>query len=225
MDVGRETVIVEGLAELGADGALLRATYADGMAPREVTLSLVSEAGQVDKEVQVKRSPRSFAAMQAEFAATRAWCEAQGAQLAALQARCEASGPGGLALAGVLDGSLEKVLLRWSAEVTGLELARGWAVLTDGWAVAAVDVTNNGTAPWAPRRARLISLAPGSGVKELPVLMKGAQLAPGEKGRVAVEADSPFPEPFRIEVLDAQGRLAFSLNSEQRSKARGAHGK
>jgi uncharacterized protein (TIGR02268 family) len=219
-------IAVEGLSELGKDGAVLKATYADGKAPQVLTLALVSDPAQVDKEIQVIRRSESIEAMQAELAAVRARYEAQGAELAALKTRCEASGLDGLALAGVLNPNLQTLGLRASNLSPGLAVLSSWANDTKGWMVVGAKVTNEGPQPWVPGKARLTSTEPGGGgVRVLPVRMKGAQLAPGETGLVAVGIEESFPSAFRLEVLDAEGRPAFTLTPRNAPEARGSHGK
>ncbi len=91
--------------------------------------------------------------------------------------------------------------------------------------VAGAQVTNEGPQPWVPGKARLTSTEPGGGVRVLPVRMKGAQLAPGETGLVAVGIEESFPSAFRLEVLDAEGRPAFTLTPTQPPEAQKPHGK
>jgi uncharacterized protein (TIGR02268 family) len=218
-------IAVEGLTELDKGGAVLVATYADGKAPQVLTLALVSDPSQVDNEVQVIRRPESVEAMKAELAATRARCEAQSAELAALKARCEASGMDGLALSGVLNPSLKTLKLESPKWSPGLAVLDAWANKTDGWMVAGALVTNEGPQPWVPGKARLTSTEPGGGVRVLPVRMKGAQLAPGETGLVAMGIEEPPPSAFRLEVQDAEGRPAFILTTEKSPEAQKPHGK
>jgi uncharacterized protein (TIGR02268 family) len=225
VDAGKSSFTVEALEELGSDRVRVRAEYADGLAPREVSLALISDPAQVDAQLRVARHPRSCEAVEAELAATLARCEAQGAALAALQARCEASGPADLVLAGVLDDTLRiQAINRALPGHGGLRMEKGWTISTSDWLVVLVEVVNTGREPWVPEGATLTRTGQNGGGRVLPVRMKPARLAPGESGRVTVELKAPFPVEFSLQLLDAEGGAALSLPAIGLG-ARDAHGK
>jgi uncharacterized protein (TIGR02268 family) len=213
--VSDSLIAVEGLTELGADGAVLRAHYADGNAPGVLSLSLVSDPAQVDKEVTVKRRPQSAAELEAELNETRARERAKDAELASLRARCEASGPLGFVLSGQLAGGLQQGLFAPDAEgatASGLAIGEGWVNAAPGWVVLTVEVRSEpGHAPWspAPNGASLTSAKTGQPVKVRAVRLAGPALSAGEWGLLGIEAE-PLPEGagdvFRVEVRDATGR-------------------
>lgn len=208
-------VAVEGLTELGADGAVLRADYGDGNAPGVLSLSLVSDPAQVDKEVTVRRRPQSAAELEAELNEARARERAKDAELASLRARCEASGLLGFILAGLLDGGYKRTRTRpngTEASTSGLNVQSASAFAAPGWVVLTVYVTNGpGQAPWspAPEGVSLTSAKTRQPVKVRAVRLAGPALSAGEMGLVGIEAEPPPKEAgevFRLEVRDATGR-------------------
>ncbi len=214
VDVGRQTVIVEALMELGKDGAVLRAQFADGKAPGGAALALVSDPAQVDKEVAVTRRPQSAAKLEAELNEARTRERAKDAELASLRARCEASGPLGFILSGQL-AALQRTPIDpkgTKANASGLRIAEASAYAAPGWVVLTVDVENGlGQAPWspAPDGASLTSAKTGQPVNVRAVRLAGPALSAGEWGPVGIEAEPPPKEAgdtFRLEVRDTTGR-------------------
>jgi uncharacterized protein (TIGR02268 family) len=220
VDVGRNSITVEALTELGQERLVMRADYADGMAPRVATLALVADPGQVDVQVRVVRRPQSLEAIEAELAATRARCAVQGAELAALKTRCEASGPAGLILAGLLDQgvSTTRVTIPKSVGSVGLWFAgdQGVGHRALQWAAVTMTVGNPlGQRPWRPGKAQLVSTRRGTAVAAR-VVMRGSQLAPGESGRVVIET-GPLPcelgTEFRMDLWDTDGDRLLSIDT------------
>lgn len=216
VDVGKTSVTVEALTELGTERLMVRADYADGMAPRVFTLALVSDAAQVDAQVRVARRPQSFEAVEAELAATRARCLLQGAELAALKARCEASGPAGLILADLLGKGISTTRVAVPNNTVGLVSPADDDVAHRAaqWAAVAVTLKNlPGQPPWRPGKAQLVSTRTGTPVAAL-VEMRVPQLAPGESGRVVLET-GPLPcelgTQFRVDLWDADGGRNLSI--------------
>lgn len=215
VDVGRHTVTVEALMELGRDGAVLRAQFADGKAPGGAALALVSDPAQVDKEVAVTRRPRSVEALEAALTEARARERAKDAELANLRACGEASGLLGVILSGLLDdGFLGTRIDPAGAEVgaSGLAVESGLAFAASGWVVLTVYVKNGpGQAPWSPvpEGVSLKSARTGQPVKLRAVRLAEPELSPGEGGLVGIETE-PLPkeagDTFRLEVRDATGR-------------------
>lgn len=213
--VDNNLVAVEGLTELGADGAMLRAEYVDGNAPGVLSLSLVSDPAQVDKEVTVKRRPQSSVELEAELNETRARERAKDAELASLRVRCEASGPLGFILSGLLDDGYKRTPIQAQGEeggASGFSVGRGNAFAAPRWVVLTVLVTNGlGQAPWspAPEGVSLTSAKTRQPVKVRAVRLEGPALSAGETGFVGIEAEPPpkaAGDVFRLEVRDATGR-------------------
>lgn len=213
--VGDSLIAIEGVMELGKDGAVLRAEYADGKAPGVVSLALVSDPAQVDKEVAVTRRPQSVDALEVALTEARARERAKDAEIASLRARCEASGPLGFILSGPLDDGYRRTRIKpkgAEAGASGLEVGSGFAVAASGWVVLTVYVTNGpGQAPWSPvpEGASLTSAKTGQPVKVRAVRLAGPAPSAGKGGLVGIETEPPPKEAgdtFRLEVRDATGR-------------------
>lgn len=209
VDVGERSLLLEPSLEPGPGERLsLKLRYRGTEAPVHA-FWLVSHPTYVDGEVKVSRHPPTSEAMEARLAQ-------QEAELAALRARCEANGPSALALAGLLDvkGVTAVPLVGFSEEPKGgLTVLDGMGYRATGWALASLRVRNlPGQKPWEPGQVHLLR-ADGTRLKARVRLDK-ARLAPGEEGLVAVETGAPswpVTEELRLELLDASGTRRFLL--------------
>ncbi|MCY1043864.1 DUF2381 family protein [Corallococcus sp. bb12-1] len=197
---------------------LLTVPFADGMSPARAVFALVTNATQVDVQVQVMRLPRTAEAVQAELDEVRAVCSGKEAELDALRARSAVSGPSGMILTGTMDvaGVQAKDLTVGSLRLTdGLKAERVTAFRGTGWIALSIEVTNEGAAPWAPTEARLFP-EEGGRPRASTVAMKEPRIAPGEKVRVVMEfrgEDWPVNSDRRVELRDSTGARRLLIPS------------
>jgi uncharacterized protein (TIGR02268 family) len=200
---------------VASDRVLLTVPFADGMAPARAVFALVTNATQVDVQVQVSRLPRTAEAVQAELDAVRAACAGKDAELESLRERNAATGPSGMRLAGMLDarGVQARELKEWKTSHTdGLKAENVTAFRGTGWVALSLDVTNEGTEAWTPVEARL---SPGRS-RAVTVAMKQSHIATGEKAQVVVEfrgEDWPEVSDHQVELLDSTGAQRLLLSS------------
>ncbi|RYZ44646.1 MAG: DUF2381 family protein, partial [Myxococcaceae bacterium] len=201
-------VMLKPTADVAAsERVLLTVPFADGMSPARVVFALVTNATQVDAQVQVSRLPRTAEAVQAELDEVRSACAGKDAELASLRARGAATGPSGLILAGTMDrngvqAKEPKGLRLTSAD--GLKAKRVTTFRGTGWVALSLDVTNEGTAPWTPMEARL---SPGRS-RAVTVTMREPHVVPGGLARVVVEfrgEDWPEGKAREVELRDSTG--------------------
>ncbi|NOK33643.1 DUF2381 family protein [Corallococcus exercitus] len=189
---------------------LLTVPFADGMAPARAVFALVTNATQVDAQVQVSRLPRTAEAVQAELDEVRAACAGKNIELEALRARSAATGPSGMLLAGMLDidGFQAKELTDLPPSPTdGLKAERVKAFRGTGWVALSLEITNEGAVAWTPLEARLSPVGGGRS-RAATVAMKEPRIAPGGKALVVVEArgeDWPEGSDRRVELRDSTG--------------------
>ncbi len=189
---------LEPKAELGPKKKVgLRVRLKDGTA---VALILASHPTQVDTRLEVSR-PRSYEALEAEFAE--------------LQARCAASSPTSLVLARLLDATIRGERFEASTEgnTHGLSVEDGIGYRSRSWALVSISVLNlPGQRAWRPERVRLLDAA-GAEVRGVSVQMDKPVLQPGERGLVVVETGHPnwkVGSIFRLELTgEGGGRPLF----------------
>ncbi|WP_158621620.1 DUF2381 family protein [Corallococcus aberystwythensis] len=197
---------------------LLTVPFADGMSPPRAVFMLVSNATQVDAQVQVSRLPRTAEAVQAELDEVRAACAGKDAELEALRARSAATGPSGMILARAMDvEGVNAKDLQVGAVVKpsdGLKVERLIAFRGTGWVALSLAITNEGAAPWTPTEARLSSTRGGR--SRAMVAMREPHIAPGGKALVVVEArgeDWPEKAALRVELRDSTGARRLFISS------------
>jgi uncharacterized protein (TIGR02268 family) len=202
-----------------SERVLLTVPFADGMSPARAVFALVTNATQVDVQVQVMRLPRTAEAVQAELDEVRAACAGKDAELDALRARSAASGPSGMILTGTMGsaGVQAKELTIGSpgGPTDGLKAERVMAFRGTGWIALSFEVTNGGATAWAPTEARLYAVE-GERSRAATVAMKEPRIAPGEKVRVVVEArdeDWPKDDARRVELRDGTGARRLLIPS------------
>ena len=189
---------------------LLTVPFADGMSPARAVFALVTNATQVDAQVEVSRLPRTAEAVQAELDEMRAACAGKDAELESLRARNAATGPSGMLLAGMLgiDGFQAKELTdRQLSPTDGLKAERVIAFRGTGWVALSLEITNEGAVPWTPVEARLSPVGGGRS-RAATVTMKEPRIAPAQSARVVVETrgeDWPEGVARRVELRDAAG--------------------
>ncbi|WP_375754400.1 DUF2381 family protein [Corallococcus exercitus] len=186
---------------------LLTVPFADGLSPARAVFALVTNATQVDVQVQVSRLPRTAEAVQAELDEVRAACAGKDAELASLRARSAATGPSGMILAGTMgsDGVQAKEPTLQPMKLTdGLKAERVTLFRGKGWVALSLDVTNEGLAPWTPTEARLSPVRSSA----VTVTMREPHVVPGGLARVVVEfrgEDWPEGSDRRVELRDSTG--------------------
>ncbi|CAM4063633.1 DUF2381 family protein [Corallococcus exiguus] len=194
---------------------LLTVPFADGMSPARAVFALVTNATQVDVQVQVSRLPRTAEAVQAELDEVRSACAGKDAELASLRARGVATGPSGMILAGTLgsEGVQAKEPTLQPMKLTdGLKADRVTAFRGTGWVALSLKVTNEGTAPWTPTEALL---SPGRS-RAVTVTMNEPNIVPGGMARVVVEfrgEDWPAGSDHRLELRDSMGARRLLMPS------------
>nr|WP_306466059.1 DUF2381 family protein [Corallococcus exiguus] len=198
---------------------LLTVPFVDGMSPARAVFALLTNATQVDAQVQVSRLPRTAEAVQAELDEVRAACAGKDAELEALRARSVATGPSGMILAGTVDGSgvQAKALRNETAlkPTDALNAARVIAFRGKGWVALSLEITNEGTVPWTPTEARLLPAGSGRS-RAATVAMRELHIAPGGKALVVVETrDEDWPEgdARRVELRDSTGARRLLIPS------------
>jgi len=206
------TLVAEG--DLG-EGVTLRVAFVNEPALAEPAFQLITDADVADGQVMVFRSANAPELMQArvtELEARSAACEAE---LATQRERSKATGPAGWVLSGqVEEGGVNVAnLKRWSDLGTaGVKAASVRRFLADEWVVLEVEVQNDSGQPWRPGQAWLENASTGR-VEARTVGTMAEVLAPGERGRVAVEFRG-WPrsegEVFGLVVQDADGARPLS---------------
>ncbi|HLL05245.1 MAG TPA: DUF2381 family protein [Myxococcaceae bacterium] len=199
----------------------LRFTYREGF-PSSALLLLTGRLEQPDIMVSVSRPPQTIEACQVELTSQRERCEAQRKELDELKARPATLDPavvgltewGDMTKLRVLD--LETPCLRALGELR-VSQCRGFETAT--WIVAVFEVTNSGSAPWAPAWAELTPMAGGPPRRAHQVLSRQASIAPGGTVGVSVEVRLPtrskekrIKELHMLRVCDAAGSRCLSMH-------------
>ncbi|MCY1030157.1 DUF2381 family protein [Corallococcus sp. BB11-1] len=216
--VNDRLIILKPTGDVGAgEHVLLTVPFADGMAPARAVFAPVTNATQVDAQVQVSRLPRTAEAVQAELDELRAACAGKNIELEALRARIAATGPSGMLLAGMLDFNgiqvkeLTDPLLKPTDRLT---VERVTAFRGTGWVALSLAISNEGAVPWTPTEARLSSVRGGRA--HAMVAMREPHIAPGGKALVVVEArgeDWPEDATLRVELRDSAGARRLLIPS------------
>ncbi|WP_158623560.1 DUF2381 family protein [Corallococcus sp. CA053C] len=198
---------------------LLTVPFADGLSPVRAVFALVTNAIQVDVQVQVSRLPRTAEAVQAELDEVRAACAGKDAELEALRARSAATGPSGMILTGTMDRmGVQAKDLRVEEVLKPTDVLKAERVVAfrgTGWVALSLEVTNGGAVPWTPTEARL-SPAGGGRSRAATVAMRGPHIAPGGKALIVVEArgeDWPEDAALRVELRDSTGARRLLIPS------------
>jgi uncharacterized protein (TIGR02268 family) len=197
---------------------LLTVPFTDGLSPARAVFALVTNATQVDAQVQVTRLPRTAEAVQAELDEVRAACAGKDAELDALRARSAASGPSGMILTGTMGSAgvqTKDLTVHAPGPTDGLKAGDVTAFRGTGWVALSFGVTNEGAVPWAPTEARL-SPVEGGRPRAATVAMKEPRIAPGETMRVVVEVreeDWPENSTRRVELRDSTGARRLLIPS------------
>ncbi|RKG80195.1 DUF2381 family protein [Corallococcus exercitus] len=211
-------IMLKPTGDLGtSERVLLTVPFADGMAPARAVFAPVTNATQVDAQVQVSRLPRTAEAVQAELDEVRAACAGKNIELEALRARSAATGPSGMLLAGMLDPvgiQVKELKAQLLKPANGLTVERLTAFRGTGWVALSLEITNEGAAPWTPTEARLSSARGGR--SHAMVTMREPHIAPGGKAQVVVEArgeDWPKDATLRVELRDSAGERRLLIPS------------
>ncbi|WP_309893931.1 DUF2381 family protein [Archangium sp.] len=201
---GFRTVLVDedtGVVALLPSGVLsagrhlsLTVRFADGAVPASASLRLVVHPTRAESQVNVYRLPRSAESLQVEARQERERAEQCEAQLA--QAQAEQKRPGGLT------GLIDSGLVKEGSGVTGrdifttarqrlgeaLQVEAAHTYAARGQGAVALEVENTSDQPWRvdSEGAQLVSKE-GARLRVLSVWQR-EPLAPGQKGRVVVEA-------------------------------------
>ncbi|MCY1045380.1 DUF2381 family protein [Corallococcus sp. bb12-1] len=214
--VNDRLVMLRPAADVAAgERVLLTVPFADGMSPARAVFALVTNATQVDAQVQVSRLPRTAEAVQAELDEVRAACAGKDAELESLRARSAATGPSGMILTGTMDSEGVKAKepgFHPPKPTDGLKVKQVIAFRGTGWVALSLEITNEGTAPWTPTEARL---SPGRS-RAVTVTMKEPRIAPGGKARVVVEVrgeDWLEGSDHRVELRDSRGARRLLIPS------------
>ncbi|RKH04804.1 DUF2381 family protein [Corallococcus sp. CA053C] len=201
-------IMIKPMADVAAsERVLLTVPFADGMSPARVVFALVTNATQVDAQVQVSRLPRTAEAVQAELDEVRSACAGKDAELASLRARGAATGPSGMILAGTMGPEgvqTNEPTLQPTKPTDGLKADRVIVFRGKGWVALSLDVTNEGLAPWTPTEARLSPVRSSA----VTVTMREPHVVPGGLARVVVEfrgEDWPKGDARRVELRDSTG--------------------
>ncbi|WP_158621625.1 DUF2381 family protein [Corallococcus aberystwythensis] len=201
-------IMIKPTADVAAsERVLLTVPFADGMSPARVVFALVTNATQVDAQVQVSRLPRTAEAVQAELDEVRSACAGKDAELASLRARGAATGPSGMILAGTMGPEgvqTNEPTLQPTKPTDGLKADRVIVFRGKGWVALSLDVTNEGLAPWTPTEARLSPVRSSA----VTVTMRAPHVVPGGLARVVVEfrgEDWPKGDARRVELRDSTG--------------------
>jgi uncharacterized protein (TIGR02268 family) len=203
VDVGERTLLLVPSVEPGPGERLgLRVRFRDGASPRHASFALVSHPSRVDKELEVVRHARHLEVLEAELAQS--------------QARCETGDPAGFVLSGLLVREGVQVSA-FTGQVgpgntSGLKFLGGEVYRTTHWVVVTLRLRNLGQQSWALGEARLTDSA-GNPVKVRALRMDRAELAPGERGSLALELEPSALDgaPFRLELVDKGGHLLLPL--------------
>jgi uncharacterized protein (TIGR02268 family) len=216
-EVTERSLVLRPAEELNPDAPLnLTVRFADGESPQQMELTLTSEPGVVDTQVEVRRGSESKARLAAELVKLRGLCAATEAGLAPLRARCARAGLAGLFISGEMDseeGVRAHSPTTWPAEL-GLRQKQVTIFRMRGTVMVGAQLENPaGGAPWMAGPARLVRLdARGQPLEEarsLHVLMEPERLAPGGTAWVAVQWEESLDAPataVQLEVADAVGR-------------------
>jgi len=180
----------------------LTVRFADGAVPASATLRLVVHPTRAESQVNVYRLPRSAESFQVEARQERERAEQCEAQLA--QARAEQKRPGGLT------GLIDSGLVKEGSGVTGrdiydtaqprpggaLQVETAHTYAARGQVAVVLEVQNTSAQPWSvdSEGAQLVSKE-GARLRVLSV-WPPEPLAPGQEGRVVVEA-AATPEQAR----------------------------
>ncbi|QAT83655.1 hypothetical protein EJ065_2069 [Corallococcus coralloides] len=218
-EVNSRSIVLRPTGELAPeDRVLLTVPFADGMSPARAVFALVSNATQVDVQVQVSRLPRTAEAVQAELDEVRAACAGKDAELEALRARSAATGPSGMILTGTMDHAgvqAKEPAFQRPQPTDGLSIERVTAFRGTGWVALSLEVTNEGTAPWTPTEARLFPMGGGRS-RAATLAIREPHIAPGGKTLVVVEArGEAWPEDAacRVELRDSTGARRLLIPS------------
>ncbi|WXH32398.1 hypothetical protein WA016_06381 [Myxococcus stipitatus] len=220
VDAGDRALVLEPALDLGPGERLgLRVRYAGSATPEQAGFTLTTHASEVDTRVEVFRRNDSVDLLRAELVDLRAQLKAQTEENQKLREVRNASRPVGLIMSGMLDyrgvrGFRAKVATE-RGFAAPLKVVSATSFRAPKWAAIGVKVFNNGTTPWIPSAARVVSLKSGTVVRVLGVQSDLPQIGPGETGVVVIETDVPsWPsgELCRLEFLDSNGTPLTSVS-------------
>jgi uncharacterized protein (TIGR02268 family) len=175
---------------------LLKVRFADGAVPAGATFRLVVHPTRAEPQVNVYRKPRSAESFQLEArqANERAeWCEARLAQTQAEQGR-----PGGLI--GLIDSGLVKGEAGIEAQDISdtirqrpgeaLQKRKAFSYRAEGRVAVALEADNTSAWPWTVDAEGVVLVGKGGVRLRVLRVWQPEPVAPGEKGRVVVEAEA-----------------------------------
>jgi uncharacterized protein (TIGR02268 family) len=192
----------------------LRVRYADSDSPGWATFTLLAPSTEVDTLLQVRRRPQPLEACQAELARTRARCDGSSAEVWVLARR--------LGKAGVTSTRLLPSADKRAAQ-SGLSVKWGLLHRAETFWLLVLTLDNAaGQEPWAPTEATLTPLSPGGSKAALApavavrtVSLEEGALAPGSRGRLAVETEPPAAAAAgRYFLLTVRGTGGLQLTYE-----------
>jgi uncharacterized protein (TIGR02268 family) len=220
VDGGERSLILTLLRRPAAhEQPTVRVRYADGASPEWATFALQAPPTEVDMQVHVRRRPQPLEACQSELAQTRARCDGTSAGVWEFARR--------LGEAPVTFEPLEPD--RHQDRASGLSVHQAWLYQAGTFWLLLLTLEN---APdgetWVPTEATWVPRGEeGPAVPVRTVSLEAGPLAPGTRGRLAVETDLPpagAPDRFTLTVRDRGGRsLTYEvrLMPPQQKKGRG----
>lgn len=180
----------------------LRVRYADADSPEWATFTLLVDPTEVDTRLHVKRRPQPLEACQAELAHARALCDRSSAEVWVLARRLG-------------EASVTFIHLLPSPDkgsASGLSIQRGVLHRAGTFWLLVLTVDNAADQePWGPTEATLTpeTLASAPAVAVRTVSLEEGPLAPGARGRLAVETELPpaaADRSFKLMVRGTGGR-------------------
>jgi uncharacterized protein (TIGR02268 family) len=187
----------------------VRVRYADGASPEWATFTVLAPPTGVDMQVHVRRPAQPLAGSPAELAQARARCDSTDAGVWEFARR--------LGEAPVTFKALEPD--QHQDRASGLRVHHAWLYQAGTFWLLVLILEN---APdgevWLPTAATLVPKnAPGPAVPVRTVSLEEGPLAPGMRGRLAVETALPpagAPARFTLTVRDQGGRqLTYEVRS------------
>ncbi|HEX8697787.1 MAG TPA: DUF2381 family protein [Myxococcaceae bacterium] len=202
----------------------VRVRYADGASPEWATFALQAPATEVDLQVHVRRRPQPLEACQSELAQARARCDSTDAGVWEFARR--------LGEAPVTFEALEPD--RHQDRASGLIAYQAWLYQAGTFWLLVLTLENAPAGEtWVPTEATWVPKVPKGkeglwpAVPVRTVSLEAGPLAPGTRGRLAVETDLPpagAPNVFTLTVRDRGGRqLTYEVivDDFQQKKGRG----
>jgi uncharacterized protein (TIGR02268 family) len=185
----------------------LRVRYADEATPQWATFTLAAPPSAVDTQLHVRRWPQPLEACQAELVQARALCDRSPEEVWVLARRLG-------------EESVTAMDLYPTTEVTpisGLRVERGLLYRSGTFWLFVLTVDNApDREPWAPTEAALVPVKQQvQPVAIRTVSLEDGPLAPGARGRLAVETEVPPTADglvFTLTVWEPRGRqLTYSI--------------